>query len=117
MINHVTTLLNKQKKSDFKPKDDEVSLTTLQTPACQAVCGFLQKVHEIAKESLDGANLDGFLNEIGSGFRGLLLDHLKKYQVNQAGGIMLSKYAVHVLIVSFSLVFVAGTPTLDLCNS
>lgn len=31
------------------------------------------------------------MNEIGSGFRGLLLDHLKKYQVNQAGGIMLSK--------------------------
>lgn len=48
-------------------------------------------MYEIAKESLDGANLDGFLNEIGSGFRMLLLDHLKKYQVNQAGGIMLSK--------------------------
>ncbi|KAL0631485.1 Exocyst complex component 5 [Maublancomyces gigas] len=76
---------------NFKPKDDEVSLTTLQTPACQTVCAFLQKVYDIAKESLDGANLDGFLNEIGSGFRGLLLDHLKKYLVNQAGGIMLSK--------------------------
>lgn len=48
-------------------------------------------MYEVAKESLDGANLDGFLNEIGSGFRMLLLDHLKKYQVNQAGGIMLSK--------------------------
>lgn len=88
----MTILLNKQKKSDFKPKDDEVSLTTLQTPACQTVCAFLQKVYDIAKESLDGANLEGFLNEIGSGFRGLLLDHLKKYLVNQAGGIMLSKW-------------------------
>jgi len=65
-------------------------LTNIQE-ACLSVCAFLEKVAEISNESLDGTNLESFLNEIGSGFRGLLLDHLKKYQVNQAGGIMLSK--------------------------
>ena len=30
----VTQLLSKQKKQDFRPKDDDVSLTTLQTPVC-----------------------------------------------------------------------------------
>jgi len=84
-------LLAKQKKQDFRPKDDDVSLTTLQTPTCLSVCVFLQKVAEISNGSLDGTNLESFLSEIGSGFRGLLLEHLKKYQVNQAGGIMLSK--------------------------
>ncbi|PWW74402.1 exocyst complex component Sec10 [Tuber magnatum] len=91
VLAYIAVLLAKQKKQDFRPKDDDVSLTTLQTPTCLAVCAFLQKVAEILNESLDGANLESFLSEIGSGFRGLLLDHLKKYQVNQAGGIMLSK--------------------------
>ncbi|CAZ82768.1 unnamed protein product [Tuber melanosporum] len=91
VLAYISVLLAKQKKQDFRPKDDDVSLTTLQTPACLSVCAFLQKVTEISNESLDGTNLESFLNEIGSGFRGLLLDHLKKYQVNQAGGIMLSK--------------------------
>lgn len=48
-------------------------------------------MHAVATEALDGANLDGFLSEIGAGLRGFLLEHLKKFQVNQAGAIMLSK--------------------------
>ena len=92
VIAYIGTLLSKQKKQDYRPKDDEVRLTTLQTPTCLSVCAFLQKVHSTATESLDGANLEGFLNEIGTGLRGFLLEHLKKFQVNQAGGIMLSKY-------------------------
>jgi len=91
IINYIASLLSKQRKQDYKPRDDEVSLTTLQTPTCLSVCGFIQRVHSTAAESLDGANLEGFLSEIGTGFRGLLLDHLKRFQVNQAGGIMLSK--------------------------
>ncbi|KAA8894126.1 exocyst complex component Sec10-like protein [Sphaerosporella brunnea] len=91
VVAYIASLLAKQKKQDYRPKDDEVSLTTLQTPTCLSVCAFLQKVHAVATEALDGANLDGFLEEIGAGFRGLLLEHLKKFQVNQAGAIMLSK--------------------------
>ncbi|KAL7269154.1 Exocyst complex component 5 [Rhizina undulata] len=91
VLQYITTLLSKQKKQDYKPKDDDVSLTTLQTPTALTVCTFLQKVYDIAKDSLDGANLRVFLHEIGAGFRGSLLEHLKKYQVNQAGAIMLSK--------------------------
>jgi hypothetical protein len=85
-------LLATQKKLDYRPKDDEITLTTLQTTTCLSVCAFLQKVHAVATEALDGTNLDRFLDEIGSGFRGLLLEHYKKFQVNQAGAIMLSKY-------------------------
>ena len=95
---YIGTLLSKQKRQDYRPKDDEVRLTTLQTPTCLSVCAFLQKVHSIATESLDGANLEGFLNEIGIGLRGFLFEHLKKFQVNQAGGIMLSKYVSSPLL-------------------
>ena len=92
VIVYTGSLLAKQKKQDFRPKDDEVSLTTLQTATCHSVCTFLSKVHGVATEALDGANLNGFLNEIGAGLRGFLLEHLKKFQVNQAGAIMLSKF-------------------------
>jgi hypothetical protein len=91
VILHIISLLGKQKKQDYRPKDTEVSLTTLQTPTCLSVCTFLQKVHTFATESLDGANLVGFLSEVGTELRGHLLEHIKKFQVNQAGGIMLSK--------------------------
>jgi len=91
IIAHVNSLLTKQKKQDYKPKDDEVSLTTLQTPTCTSVCTFLRKVYDTAKRALDGSNLEGFLEEVSTGLRGLLLEHYKKFQVNQAGGIMLSK--------------------------
>ncbi|CCX34869.1 exocyst complex component Sec10-like protein [Pyronema domesticum] len=91
VINYLGILLSKQKKQDYKPKDDEVILTILQTPTCVSVCAFLTKVHTVALESLDGENLLGFLNEIGQGLRGFLLEHLKKFPVNQAGAIMLSK--------------------------
>ncbi|KAF8251290.1 exocyst complex component Sec10, partial [Wilcoxina mikolae CBS 423.85] len=91
VITYIGTLLAKQKKQDYKPRDDEVRLTNLQTATCLSVCAFLQKVHRIAIQSLDGANLEGFLYEIGTGLRGFLIEHLKKFQVNQAGGIVLSK--------------------------
>ena len=88
---YLALLLSKQKKAEYRPKDDEVSLTTLNTPTCLTIQTFLSRLQETAAESLDGANRDNFLDEVGAGFRSLLLDHLKKFQVNQAGAIMLSK--------------------------
>lgn len=91
IISYITLLLSKQKKQDYRPKDDEVNLTTLNTQTCDLVCNFLDKVHETAEDSLDGTNLDVFLDEIGHGLLNLLLEHMKKFQVNQAGAMMLSK--------------------------
>lgn len=102
MVTYLGTLLSKQKKQDFRPKDDEVSLTTLNTPTCLSVITFLQKLHQVALSSLDGSNLDHFLEEVGSGFQGILLDHLKKFQVNQAGAIMLSKWVKTNIIISLA---------------
>ncbi|RPA93611.1 exocyst complex component Sec10 [Choiromyces venosus 120613-1] len=91
VLAHLTLLLSKQRKNDFKPRDDEVRLTTLQTPTCISTTTFLEKLTQTTTTSLDGTNLTHFLTEIGHGFRTALLEHLKRHAVNQAGGIMLTK--------------------------
>ncbi|KAF8475948.1 exocyst complex component Sec10-like protein [Kalaharituber pfeilii] len=105
VLTWIAQLLNKQKKQDYRPKDDDVSLTTLQTPTCLSIRQFLERVHTVAKESLDGANLDSFLTELGCGLRNLLLEHMKKFQINAAGGLMLTKdiASYHALVKSWSV--------------
>ncbi|KAI5809625.1 exocyst complex component Sec10-like protein [Peziza echinospora] len=105
VLNWVTQLLGKQKKMDFKPKDDDVSLTTLQTPTCTSIITFLERVVATIRQTLDGANLTHFLTELGTGFRNLLLEHLKKHQINSAGGLMLIKdiSAYHTLVKSWGV--------------
>ncbi|KAG9289444.1 hypothetical protein G9A89_008005 [Geosiphon pyriformis] len=83
-------LLSKQKKSDFKPKEDEV-LSSLVTSPCDASVDFLRKVQINSSQFLDGKNLELFLTEIGMSFHSMLLDHLKKFSVSAAGGLVLTK--------------------------
>ncbi|CCA68145.1 related to exocyst complex 100 kDa component [Serendipita indica DSM 11827] len=88
-VKWLTTQLGKQKKTDFKPRNDDLSQTN--TEACQASCNTLKKVHEAAKEFLSGGNQESFLMEIGVNFHSLLLDHLKKFPVSATGGVALAR--------------------------
>ena len=110
--------LTKQKRTDFKPRNDDLSFARVNTEPCVACCESLEKVRDAAKESLSGKNLEGFLTEIGVAFHrwvvscyalcriyyislnitltptlvpSLLLDHLKKFPVSATGGLMLAK--------------------------
>jgi hypothetical protein len=60
--------LAKQKRNDFKPKDDDLSFARVNTEPCVACCEMLEKVRDAAKENLSGKNLDVFLTEIGITF-------------------------------------------------
>lgn len=88
-------LLQGQRKADFRPKEDELErmLETLQTPTCLAIFQFLTRVAGHAAAALDGANLRRFLAELALGLRALLLDHLRKFTVSLAGGLIVSKDA------------------------
>lgn len=111
-ISWVSKLLAGQKKNDFRPKDDGsipgggtgssgVSggagstswLESLQTPTCLSIHTFLSKVHILAVQALhpQSSNLQAFLIEIFLGVRTLLLEHFKKFSVNAAGGIVVTK--------------------------
>lgn len=60
--------LNKQKKNDFKPRNDDLSFARVNTEPCTACCEMLERFRDAAKENISGKNLDYFLNEVGTSF-------------------------------------------------
>ncbi|KAF8338920.1 exocyst complex component Sec10-domain-containing protein [Cantharellus anzutake] len=88
---YLSNSLSKQKKTDFKPKNDDLSFARVNTEPCELCCDTLEKVRDAARENMSGKNLEGFLTEIGVGFHTLLLDHMKKFPVSATGGLMLAK--------------------------
>ncbi|TIC70399.1 Mak16-domain-containing protein [Wallemia mellicola] len=91
VINYLGSCLQKQRKVDFRPKDDDTSFARINTEPCLLCCEILSFAREAAVEALTGSNLEKFLIELGVAFHGLLLDHLKKFSVNPTGGLMLTK--------------------------
>lgn len=93
----VTKLLARQLKTDYRPKDDTLSgasdwLEQLQTPTCLSIFTFLGRLHTLAISALGpSSNLTAFLTELAVNVRSLLLEHFKKFAVNAAGGIMVTK--------------------------
>ena len=65
-------------------------INILQT--CQATFNFFTRFHNLALTALSpSSNLTAFLTELAISFRGLLLEHFKKFSVNAAGGIVVTK--------------------------
>lgn len=106
-LGRLNFLLAKQKKKDFIPKTTASNspsavtstsagfqndlLDVQPTPTCIEVSHVLDSIHMSCALSLDGENLEEFLQEIGTGFKDLLLDHYKRYNVNVPGGFIVSK--------------------------
>lgn len=61
--------LGKQKRNDFKPRNDDLSFARVNTEPCEACCELLEKIKDVAKASLSGKNLENFLMEIGVAFQ------------------------------------------------
>ncbi|KAH8094809.1 exocyst complex component Sec10 [Cristinia sonorae] len=91
IVTWLAGLLTKQKRTDFKPRNDDLSFARVNTEPCEACCEVLEKVRDAAKATLSGKNLEVFLTEIGVAFHSLLLDHLRKFPVSATGGLMLAK--------------------------
>lgn len=68
IISWLTILLAKQKKLDFKPRNDNEAFSRLNTEPCLLACDFLVKVREAAYSSLSGRNVEVFLTEVGVTF-------------------------------------------------
>jgi hypothetical protein len=89
-LNWVSRCLSQQKKTDFRPKEEELSVTS-ETQACRDVTAFLTRVASQASASLSGRNLSLFLAELARGLRSLVLAHLLKFTISQVGGLSVSK--------------------------
>lgn len=68
IISWLAVLLSKQKKLDFKPKNDDLAFSRSNTEPCLLACNFLSKVREAAVGGLSGRNVEVFLTEVGVAF-------------------------------------------------
>ena len=96
----VSKLLQNQKKTDYRPRDDTPGSTNnttawleqLQTPTCASIFSFLTKFHNLALTALSPSpNLTSLMTETAVLLRSQLLDHFRKFSVNAAGGLMVTK--------------------------
>lgn len=70
VLSWMSSQLAKQKKTDFKPRNDDLSFARVNTEPCIACCEILEKGRDAAKANLSGKNLEVFLTEIGVAFHG-----------------------------------------------
>lgn len=65
IVTWLSLSLSKQKKLDFKPKNDELEFTRIHTEPCVACSEFLDVSREAVTHSMSGKNAEGFLTEVG----------------------------------------------------
>ncbi|KAI9731875.1 MAG: Exocyst complex component 5 [Cirrosporium novae-zelandiae] len=89
----ISRLLGNQKRTDYRPKDDGTWLEMLQTPTCLSIFTFLSRLHTLSLTSLPEHSpaILSLHTELAVGLRTLLLDHYRKFTVNAAGGLMVTK--------------------------
>jgi hypothetical protein len=68
IVGWLAAQLAKQRRIDFKPRNDDLSFARVNTEPCVACCELLEKVRDAAKQCLTGKNLEVFLTEIGVAF-------------------------------------------------
>ncbi|KAI9013349.1 exocyst complex component Sec10-like protein [Phycomyces nitens] len=87
----LSEILSRQKKNDFRPKDEEVVMMSMGTLPCLQSVDFITRLYKAASKTLQGRNLEMFLMVVGNGFHGQLLEHFKKYFVTPTGGLLVTK--------------------------
>ena len=89
-LNHLLTM---QKKTDYKPRDEAAAIMTPATETCLHCIEYLSKMNGKLRESFhsSGQAYEIVQTEIMVAFHLLLLEHLKKYQITDTGGLLISK--------------------------
>ncbi|KAF7721082.1 Exocyst complex component 5 [Apophysomyces ossiformis] len=91
ITNWLNEILSRQKKNDFKPKDEEVVMMSTGTQPCVQSVEFIERIFRAASRALQGKNFEHFLLKIGQAFHSLLLEHFKKFSVTLTGGLLVTK--------------------------
>ncbi|ORX47562.1 exocyst complex component Sec10 [Piromyces finnis] len=92
--NWLGILLQKQKKYDFKPKEDSIMSSSLcsNTLACTSCVEFLEKTYRNMSKYLNkSTNFQSFIIEVGIIFFEMLLEHYKRFVTNNTGALILTK--------------------------
>ncbi|KAJ8288805.1 hypothetical protein COCON_G00014640 [Conger conger] len=87
MVGQMKHILTEQKKTDFKP-EDENNVMIQYTTACSKVCAYVSKQVEKVRQSMDGKNVDTVLTELGVRFHRLIHEHLQQFSYSSMGGML-----------------------------
>lgn len=64
----LSEILGRQKKNDFRPKDEEGAMMSMGTQPCMQSVDFITRVYRAASHALQGKNFEAFLRCIGNAF-------------------------------------------------
>jgi len=62
------------------------------------VTSFWNRAYQAISPMVEGRNTDLFFTELGLSLHSILLDHFKKFTINAAGGLILSKSVLSFLL-------------------
>lgn len=82
-----TTLNSEQKKTDFKPENEELT-PAFSTSACSKVCKFVKIVTGKILDCLDGENVGNVYTEFGVRFYKAVYEHLQRYEFSSIGAMV-----------------------------
>lgn len=82
-----TTLTAEQKKTDFKPENEELT-PAVSTSACSKVCKFVKSVTGKILDCLDGENVTQVYTEFGVRFHKVICEHLQKFEFSSIGAMV-----------------------------
>jgi exocyst complex component 5 len=86
----VNRTLAKQKKSDFRPRSDDLELLNDVSSGCQQTVDFLRSFNQTLKRLIDNEQMVfNFLQELSNEFFLILIEHLKKFTVSDNGAVIL----------------------------
>ncbi|KAJ2763631.1 Exocyst complex component 5, partial [Coemansia nantahalensis] len=84
-------ILAKQHRGDFRPAEDDFTALETGTQPCQRCSDFLGRVEQACRRSLGPDNQERVLTDVGGALHRILMDHLRRFVVSVAGGLVLAK--------------------------
>lgn len=87
----VNKTLIKQKKSDFRPRNDDLELLNDISGGCQQTVDFLKSFNQTLKRLIvdNEQMIFNFLQELSNEFFLVLIEHLKKFTISDSGAVIL----------------------------
>ncbi|RKP34698.1 exocyst complex component Sec10-like protein [Dimargaris cristalligena] len=87
---YLATVLAKQKKQDYRPRDEDFQALSLATEPCELIVDFLGRYQRTVAYCFDSRNQEQMLLETGLVLHGLLLEHYRHFTVSVLGGLVVS---------------------------
>lgn len=87
----ISNILNKQRKGDFRPAEDDYEAFEMGTQPCRQCADYLYRVVQACQQSMGEENQERVLLGIGNVLHNMLMGHLRKFVISVAGGLVLVK--------------------------